>query len=541
MKPSLNQLLRRLIVVEFTPNPLCTYKYRYDKIFKDIFQEKIDPIQTYRQLILDDLFFVLFFIVHPFNPKCEYQVNHPFIVNACKEVEEGPLDFTLDVWARFHYKSSIITTAETIQYIAANPELTTGIFSYANKPAKKFLFSIREICENEKLLHTCFPDIFWDSPKKEAPLWSIDEGIILKRASNRREATVSAHGLTEGMPVGSHFERRIYDDIVTEDIADSMDVMEKVKEKYDSSQNLMTDGGTHRVIGTFYHHGDPLKYIEDKKSIHNSEESAYKLRLKPATSDGTISGEPVLLSQRTYDSLKLTSTFSCQQLLDPTPLGIRRLDSTLFLDIEPEFIPSNLYKFLIVDPAGDDTGKLQRDNWAIGVLGVEPKADDMGLSRVFLLDALIEPLTESEAPGEIVRMYMRNSRIWQIGVEKVALSTTELHVSQALEKRRIFVSTENRTLVILRPSGRKKEKRIERALATPLYNGKLFMSKSVSSIYRDKIRAEADTFPYGIHDDGLDMWSYLYDMMKDFRFVVMDEEEQKPEPKKVGRNATTGY
>jgi hypothetical protein len=504
-------------------------------------QDKIDAVETYRKLILNDLFFVLFFIVHPFNPKCEYTVNHPFIVDACREVEDGPDDFTLDVWARFHYKSSIITIAETIQYICRNPELTTVILSYASVPAKKFLFSIREVCENEKLLFICFPNIFWDQPKKEAPLWSIDGGIILKRDSNRKEPTVSAYGLTEGMPTNTHYERRIYDDIVTEDMGDSVDVLEKVKVKYDSSQNLTTDGGIHRVIGTYYHHNDPLNYIKDKKDVYDSEKPAYKLRLKPATLDGSATGEPVLLTQRTFDNLKLTSTFSCQQLLDPTPLGIRRLDSTLFQDIEPDFIPNNLYKFLIVDPAGNDTGKRHRDNWAIEVLGVEPFADDMGLSRVFLLDAMIEPLREDEAPNEIVCMYLNNLPIWQIGVEKVALSTTELHVSQALEKKGIYVSVENKTLVILRPSGRKKEKRIERGLATPLYHSKLFMSKAVPLVYREKIRQEADTFPYGIRDDGLDDWSYLYDMITDFKFIIADEEEQTPEPRSVGRNATTGY
>ena len=529
-------------MINFIPNPLCNYKYDYAKIFSYIREGRIDYTETYRKLILNDLFFVLFFVVHPFNPKGEYTVNHPFIVDACRQVEEGPDDFTLDLWARFHYKSSIITTAETIQYVARNPELTTGIFSYANKPAKKFLFSLREICENEKILNKCFPEIFWENPKKDAPLWSIDEGIILGRASNRREATISSYGLTEGMPTGSHFERRIYDDIVTEDIADSVDVMEKVKEKFDSSQNLTTDGGTHRVTGTPYHFADPLNYIKDKKNIYDPNLSAYYLRIKSASDDGSINGKPVLLSQKTFDNLKITSTFACQQLLDPTPIGIRRLDSTMLLDIESEFVPKNLYKFMIIDPAGDKNSiGSKRDDWAIGIFGVEPKADDMGLSRVFLLDALIDQLDEDDAPNEIVRMYLKHGRIMQIGVEKVALSTTELHVSQALEKRRIFISTENRSLVLLRPAGRKKEKRIERALAYPLYNGKLFMSKSVPKVFRDKLRLEMDTFPYAVHDDGLDMWSYLYDMLADFRFMYDDSEVPVRQVREVGRNATTGY
>ncbi|PIW33319.1 MAG: hypothetical protein COW28_04135, partial [bacterium (Candidatus Ratteibacteria) CG15_BIG_FIL_POST_REV_8_21_14_020_41_12] len=62
-----------------------------------------------------------------------------------------------------------------------------------------------------------FPDVVWRNPKRDAPLWSLDEGLVFKRKTNRKEPTISAWGLTEGMPTGLHFERRVYDDIVTED------------------------------------------------------------------------------------------------------------------------------------------------------------------------------------------------------------------------------------------------------------------------------------------------------------------------------------
>jgi hypothetical protein len=155
-------------------------------------QEKARPgaleLSVFRNLIQSDLWFLLYFIVKPFSDdKSRAMVNHPFVVRACQEIEEGPQDYTLDIWARFHFKSSIITTAETIQYQLKYPEHATGIFSHKAPIAKDFLGSIRSIFENEKILAATHPDVVWADPKREAPQWSLDEGITLKRKTTRRE------------------------------------------------------------------------------------------------------------------------------------------------------------------------------------------------------------------------------------------------------------------------------------------------------------------------------------------------------------------
>ncbi|MGA2467632.1 MAG: hypothetical protein ABSH06_25210, partial [Thermodesulfobacteriota bacterium] len=58
---------------------------------------------------------------------------------------------------------------------------------------------------------------------------------------------------------------------------------------------------------------------------------------------------------------------------------------------------------------------------------------------------------------------------------------------------------------------------IESALAWPLNNGKLHVSKAVPYAYRERLKWEMEKFPFW-HDDGLDALSYLYDIIKDFRF-----------------------
>jgi hypothetical protein len=248
-------------------------------------------------------------------------------------------------------------------------------------------------------------------------------------------------------------------------------------------------------------------------------------RIIPATDDGTPNGKPILLSQKDLDGKKTESSYNSQQLCDPTPVGSKKLDGALLQDIEPEDIPCNIHKFMIVDPAGDDPTSKSTDNdpWGLMVAGVEPDLDDLGASNIYITDLMIEKLGETEGTEEAVRMYLRGGVILQLGVEKVALSTTEIHIANALKVHRRRVSREDKTLYILTPAGRKKNRRIESALPWPLYNAKLFISTAIPKKYRDAIREHLDSFPYGNHDEGPDMLAYLYDMIydKDNRYRLL--------------------
>lgn len=517
---------------KFTPIEGVKYMHDYLAIFKDIKMVELElgaeearlvAADAFAELIKADLFFILFFIIGiP-------SANRKFVIDACKEVQEGEQTTTLDIWARYHYKSSILTIAKVIQKICINPEERICIFSYTRDLAQAFLRSIKQLFENDDMLKEAFPNIFFEEPNKESPLWSVEKGIIVKREGNYKEATVEAWGLMEGMPTGRHFTGRIYDDVETMDIVNTPELIEKVKYAFDMSHNVGSEGDWHCVHGTYYHHDGLLQYIKKSKDIHGK--TIYKYRVKPATKDGTASGEPVLLSQADLDKLKMLSTFASQQLCDPTPTKNLRLKSSLIKEVGFEVIPTNLVKFMTIDSAGvRESDRRDGDSWAILCVGFEPKMDDVGASNLFILDAVISPLSLEEANKEIVSMYCRNGRIRQLGVEKVGISSVEIHIVNALRARKKYISIENETLVLLRPGGINKQQRIVNALEWPLNNGKIHISTQVPLAYRERFKTEMDKFPYG-KDDGIDALSYAYHMIQGYRFSRGDISVQSQKTK----------
>lgn len=527
----------------------ATYRRDYERIFADIGSGKISSepnndgvipaISLYRDLILNDLFFLSFFIME--NPL----MNTPFGVAACRIVENGFDDMSLDVWARGHLKTFLLSQAETIQTILKNPELCQVIFSYKKPKAEDIVASIKRTLEMP-ILKQCFSDILYENPDRESPSWSVQGGLIVKRQSaSRKEKTVESYGVLEGMPTGGHWDILKYDDIETADLAKNPDQLQVLIEMYNYSRNLGSPNSKKRIIGTYYSHCGLLVYLKDKLSIHN--DFMYNTRIIPATDDGTIDGKPIFLSQEELDSLKSDSTFNQMQLCNPTPLKEIKLDFSLLHPIEPRFLPKNRIKFVIVDPAGDDTVQKKgavNDNWAILCLSVKPNVDDLGLSEVYLEDMVCEKMGISEAIDAACQVYIRNGRIKEIGIEKIGSDTTYEHIRKALKEN---AKTKGRYIEIIKgddiggirllsSKGRSKNSRIEAALSWPLNNGKLFYSTALSGEKIETIRNEMNKFPF-FHVDILDAWAYLYDILTHYnwRTIGATEDDEEEDDRKMGK------
>lgn len=290
---------------------------------------------------------------------------HPWLYARCREVEAKP-DACLDLWAREHYKSTVITFAGIIQEIVRDPEITIGIFSHTKPVARKFLLQIKQELEANQLLKDTYPEVLYQEPKRESPKWSEEKGIVVKRQGNPKEATVEGHGLVDGQPTGAHFKLRVYDDVVTLESVSTPDQVNKTTAAWELSDNLGAAGadglGRMQMVGTRYSYQDSYQHVIEKKVL--------TVRLYPATENGMPDGKPVLLSEEAWEHKKKTqgpATIACQMLQNPAA-GKQSMFSKewlSFMDVRP----ATLNVYIMVDPA--HSRKKDSDNTAMAVVGVD--------------------------------------------------------------------------------------------------------------------------------------------------------------------------
>lgn len=291
---------------------------------------------------------------------------HPWLYARCREVE-AETDGCLDLWAREHYKSTIITFAGCIQEIVRDPEITIVVFSHTKPVARKFFNQVRTELETNEDLKRVYAEVLWADPRKESPRWSEDKGIVVKRKSNPKEATLEGHGLVDGQPTGGHWALRIYDDVVVPESVTSPEMVAKTTAAWELSDNLgarSEDGAGGRAwhVGTRYSFADTYQTIMDRKAL--------KPRLHPATDDGTATGNPVLFSPELWAKKKVTqgpATIACQMLQNPAAGKQAMFDKNWlsFMDVRP----ATLNVYIMGDPA--NSRKKSSDNTAYAVVGVD--------------------------------------------------------------------------------------------------------------------------------------------------------------------------
>jgi predicted phage terminase large subunit-like protein len=468
-----------------------------------------------------DLFFLLRYLLK------REDCDNDWVFDRCREFQAAP-DGYLDLWAREHYKSTVITYAGTIFEILNNPEVTIGIFSHTRPIAKAFMRQVKQEFETNDGLKELYPDILWADPRKEAPKWSEDEGIVVKRKSNPKEATIEAWGVVDGQPTSKHYSLLIYDDIVTKESVSTPEMIQKTTDSLALSYNLGAHGGKRRFIGTRYHFNDTYKVLIQRKTALP--------RVKPATKDGKVEGEPVFLTREQLAKKRSDMgpyVFGCQMLQDPKADEAQGFVEKWLKYASVSQVGHNLV--MVVDPAR--AKKKESDYTAAWMLGLGPDRN------VYVHDIVRDRLNLTER-ADLVMNWHRKYRPMAVGYEEYGMMADIEHIQSRME-------LENYRFDITPVGGTMPKNDRIRRLIPWFEKGRVFMPPMLMKanyegrsidLVKTFIDEEFMPFPVAGHDDMLDALARFLDPNMPIAWPeAYEEPEDEPDPVAQGRSVLTGY
>jgi phage terminase large subunit-like protein len=463
----------------------------YHQLISDIASIECEKHKTelIRSLCKDDLFFLL---VYGLN---RIDADKDWLFERCREVQEKPNNM-IDLWSREHYKSTIITFALTIQNILNDPNITVGIFSHTRPIAKAFLRQIKREFELNTHLKNLFPDVLYENPQKESIKWSEDDGIIVKRSSNSKEATVEAWGVVDGQPTGKHFSLLVYDDIVTKESVTTPEMIEKTTDSLALSYNLGAHGGNRRFIGTRYHFNDTYKTIIERGTAEP--------RIHKATIDGSPTGDPVFLTEEQLKNKRRDMgpyVFSCQMLQNPIADGSQgfKREWLRYFDGEP---PKNCVWYLVVDAASSKKkGSDYTSMWAIGL------CDD---DNYYVIPEVRDRLNLTERAARVIALHKKYKPI-EVRYERYGVASDIEYIFTVMDQEQyrfdiIEVAgpiAKNDRIVRLVPSFEQGRMYLPKERYVTNYEGRAY------DLVNDFIEQEYVAFPVPLHDDMLDSLSRI--------------------------------
>jgi phage terminase large subunit-like protein len=448
-----------------------------------------------RHLCRTDLFYLL-------TLGCKRRdIDRDWLYDRCREVQADP-DGYLDLWARDHYKSTIITYGKTIQDILIDPEITVGIFSHSRPIAKAFLEQIKREFEGNDYLQDLFPDILYKRPQTESPKWSLDGGIVVKRKTNPKEATVEAWGLVDGQPTSRHFTHQVYDDVVTLESVSTPDQIKKTTSAWEMSMNLGSGDRTkRRYIGTRYHLYDTYSDMMKRGSVIP--------RIKPATDNGKAppEGKPVFLSEELLMQKRRDQgpyTFGTQQLQNPVSDKAMSFKAEWLSSYDTLADTRRWNKYIIVDPASSK--KTTSDYTVMEVIGLAPD------NNYYLIDGVRDRMNLTQRANKLFELH-KTHQPKNVGYERYGMQADIEHIKYVMEQK-------NYRFNITELGGSMpKEDRIRQLI--PVYEQKRFYSPKRLSfvdsegVTRDYVQLFNDdeylAFPVSTHDDMLDCRARILD------------------------------
>ena len=371
---------------------LPNLNFEYPKMSRSLFHETAKAIHdesrekgqlksAMRRCSEESLFYFVIYILH------WTFLDNDFAYALCAKCQGEGRWGRMWLLAREHYKSTVITIAETIRDILLHPEKTTCIYSYKFEIAKvNFFQPIKKELDNNQLIQILWPDVVYTANDKPVD-WTA-QAINVKRKTRRKEFTLACASLFSQL-TGTHYDQLIFDDCVIEENCQTQEAIATTQKQWEMSLNTgNTKDLKYCVIGTFYSAGDLYCHIRKQGICETILQPCYDAE-----------GRGVLYTQAALkQKLKVmgSAVFATQMLLDPQAGAAIRFRKEDIMWWRPSILRGlNIYVF--VDPAGAVSRK--RDNTVILTIALD-SADNY-----YVLDIIRDKLTITQKTEALFRLY----------------------------------------------------------------------------------------------------------------------------------------
>ena len=449
-----------------------------------------------------------------------------FHVNELLKMEKTPLGVPsrrLWLWARGHFKTSIISEAHTIYLLVNNPDLRVLVVSNTLEIAKTMLRNIKEQFIKNEDFRFFFRE-FCPKANKEGKIefGTTESFTVCNRKRVLKEPSVMCAGVGTNL-TGLHFDYMKIDDLVTKDSVTNDTQINLSKEYYASLRQLYDNPLTPRedIIGTTYHfndlYQDLIKNNEFQKSIIPIRDKDGKINFHERfTEEGIVSLE--------NDPSIGPYAFASQYLLNPVnPKDVKFKEEWIkFYDK----IPENCSEYICVDPAS--TQKKKSDYTVIERWGIDHEGCH------YLIEAVRDRLTSFERIDALFRIAKNSKNLRWVKYEVLGGRHGDLEVikeKQIKEGFSFFIKETKSTTS-------SKRDRIEQRLVGPYYAGKIllprilpYFSKYTSRTHDfvQELKLELLQFPFTEHDDILDCQSQMFE-----EELILGQENKAEANKKWG-------
>ncbi len=426
-------------------------------------------------------------------------------INKLQNISFGVPSRKLWIWARGHFKTSIITEAHAIFLLVNNPELRILIVSNTLDIAKTMLRNIKDQFIKNEAFRFFFRE-WCPVANKEGKIefGTTESFVVLNRSKVLKEPSVMCAGVGTNL-TGLHFDYMKIDDLVTKDSVSNDTQIILSKEYYASLRQLYDNPLIPRedVIGTTYHFNDLYQDL-----VKNTE---FEKSIIPIRNDQGVINFPERFNEAGIESLENDPSigpyaFASQYLLNPVnPKDVKfKEDWIKFYD----GVPDNCSEYICVDPAS--TQKKKSDFTVIERWGVDH------LGHHYLREATRERFTSFERIDCLFRFVRNSKNLRWVKYEVLGGRHGDLEVikERQLREQLFFLVKETKSTTS------SKRDRIEQRLVGPYYAGKVLLPKELffKSIYDGKVydfvqllKLELLQFPFTEHDDILDCQSQMFE------------------------------